>query len=102
MVCAAISDLFAALTESGYGDQRQAEAMYVQAKARLLTYAPFEIVQALLAFERAGAIVTNPEAQKAIAALVRGARDAARGEGHVVDADAIELLFEGPSARQSR
>lgn len=95
MVCAAISDLFSAMADSSLGDQRQANIRYAHAKARLLTYAPAEIVQALLAFERAGSTGASPEGQEAISSLVRGARKAVRGEGNVSEADVTELLFRG-------
>jgi hypothetical protein len=98
MVCAAISDLFSALAESSLGDEHHAKVRYAHAKARLLTYAPAEIVQALLAFEQSGATGASPESQKAIADLAQGARKAVRGQGGVANADAIELLFGQPPA----
>jgi hypothetical protein len=101
VVAAALADVFAAMAESSFGDQRQAMLLFAHAKARLVTYAPGEVVDAVLAFDRAGASGTNPAGQRAITALARHAREAAGVEEGIPDEDALELLFGSPSEEAS-
>jgi len=66
-----------------------------QAKARLAAYGSREVVDALLAFQRAGDNTLSPDGRAAFADLVRCARTALGDKDSVPADDVLRVLF-GP------
>jgi hypothetical protein len=96
LVAAAISDVFAAMAQSTRrSDRPVALERFARAKAQLVIYAPPEIVNAVLTFERSGIPESDPEARAAIVRLSEAARAASGAGDPVPRADALALLF-GP------
>jgi hypothetical protein len=95
LAAAAITDVFVSLAQSTHGNQGQALELFSQAKARLATYGSREVVEALLAFQRAGNSTTSPEGRAAIADLVRCARVSLGNKEPIPSDDVLSLLF-GP------
>src|SRR4029077_2337553 len=92
LAAAAITDAFVALAQSRHGNQDQALELFSHAKARLATYGSREVVEALLAFQRAGNSTASPEGRAAIADLVRCARVAIGNNDSMPTSDLLSVL----------
>jgi hypothetical protein len=95
LAATAITDVFVALAQSAHGKRDQASELFSQAKARLAAYGSREVVEALLAFQRAGNNTLSPEGRAAFADLVRCARVALGNKDSVPADDVLSVLF-GP------
>jgi hypothetical protein len=95
LVAAAITDVFVALAQSAHGNRQQGSELFSQAKARLAAYGSREVVDALLAFQRAGDNTLSPDGRAAFADLVRCARTALGDKDSVPADDVLRVLF-GP------
>jgi hypothetical protein len=93
LVAAAITDVFLALAQSAHGKRQQGSELFSQAKARLASYRSREVIDALLAFQRAGDRTLAPDGRAAIAELVRCARAALGNKDPMPPDDVLRLLF---------
>lgn len=112
LVATAITDVLSrALAEGRHGDPRTALALFSEAKVRLVTYAPREVIGALLELQRAGQDLESRAGRAAFVKLVRCARAALLGKRVLIigkekwvpsSADVQALLFGFPSPSNAR
>ncbi|HXQ00182.1 MAG TPA: hypothetical protein VN845_08975 [Solirubrobacteraceae bacterium] len=99
LAAAAITDVFVALTLSAHGSQRESSELFTQAKVRIAAYGSRKVVDALLAFQRAGNNTMSPEGRAAFADLVRCARTALGNRNNVSREDVLRVLFDSSDER---
>jgi len=99
LAAAAITDVFVALAQSAHGSRHQASELFSQAKARIAAYGSREVVDALLAFQKAGNNTLSPEGQAAFADLVRCARLALGNKEPIPSGDVLSVLFGAEGER---
>jgi hypothetical protein len=98
LAAAAITDVFVALARSAHGSRHEASELFSQAKVRIVAYGSREVVDALLAFQRAGNNTLSPEGRAAFGELVRCARLALGNKEPIPSDDVLDVLF-GVEAR---
>jgi hypothetical protein len=99
LAAAAITDVFVALTLSAHGNQLQSSELFTHAKVRIAAYGSRKVVDALLAFQRAGNNTMSPEGRAAFADLVRCARTALGNRDNVSREDVLRVLFDSSDER---
>lgn len=99
LAAAAITDVFVALTLSANGNQLQPSELFTHAKVRIAAYGSRKVVDALLAFQRAGNNTLSPEGRVAFADLVRCARTALGNRDNVSREDVLRVLFDSSDDR---
>jgi hypothetical protein len=99
LAAAAITDVFVALTLSAHGNQRQSSELFTQAKVRIAAYGSRKVVDALLAFQRAGNNTLSPEGRAAFADLVRCTRTVLGNRNNVPREDVLRVLFDSSDER---
>lgn len=101
LVAAAITDVFAAVTTSSLnGNQQEALETYAHAKARLATFGSRKVVDALLAFQRAGDTTATAEGQAAFAKLVLCARVGLLSKQKPLPITDVQAVLYGPGQAQ--
>ena len=107
LVATAFADVSRALAQARHGDEQAALELFSEAKVRLVTYAPREVIDPLLELQRAGQNLESRAGRAAFAELVRCTRVALLGKRVVPIigkekwvpscADIQDLLFGFPS-----